>query len=413
MSVLAIETTGEAATAALLDDSGKLFLETGAGRMDHLHGLIPMVKLLTEQSGTGLADVEMIAVSMGPGSFTGIRIGVAAARTLAQVLGVPVAPVMTLDSFVYNEFQTDTEFSGQTLIVPMIDARRNQVYASAYLEGGMDQQVTAGAYDVKEFLELVSRRAADGISRIIFCGDGAEAYADAVAAADLGGAVKVFAEGEASVQNAAAVLKAGLILREKGGLCGYNEAAPVYFRKAEAEQKRESGKLGLKKRMKKESGPVLELPPTDGEIVYRMIGMDQIDALTALDSLCFTRPWNRAAFESDLQGSRKSAYAGAFNSRGELIGFAGLVYLFDEGDINRVAVHPLYRAKGIGGRCLDMAMSAGSENGVRKVLLEVREANRSAISLYKDHGFRVISKRKGYYAETGENALIMQKEQQP
>lgn len=411
MSVIAIETTGEIASAALLDGTGKLYQMAGEGRMDHLHGLMPMVKKLTEESGTSLDEVEMIAVSMGPGSFTGIRIGAASARTLAQVLDVPVAPVMTLDSFVYNDFGLDTDAEAGTVIVPMIDARREQVYASAYMYGSTEQLVSAGAWDAVEFLEKVRESVPDGTSRIIFCGDGSEAYAKKIEEAGFKGIEISTAAGESSRQNAASVLAAGTALRDSGKLCGYNDAVPVYFRRAEAEQKRISGRLGLKKRVVKESGPVLEMPPADGIIEYRMIGKEMINELAELDKLCFSDPWKARAFEGDFDGGRKAAYAGAFNSRGELIGFAGLVYLLDEGDVNRVAVHPLYRAKGIGGRCLDMALGAAVSAGVNKVLLEVREANRSAISLYKDHGFRVISKRKGYYQDTGENALIMQKEQ--
>ena len=92
-----------------------------------------------------------------------------------------------------------------------------------------------------------------------------------------------------------------------------------------------------------------------------------------------------------------------------MIGFAGAVWLLDEGEINRVAVHPLYRTRGIGASCLSGVLEALENEEVGRILLEVRESNRSAITLYKNCGFRVISKRKNYYQDTGENALIMQR----
>ena len=513
MSFLAIETTGAAATVALMDNKGNIYTEQGAERMDHLRGLMPMVKAAVERSGGRTADLEMIAVSAGPGSFTGIRIGVAAAKTLAQVLNIPVAPVVTLYAMACNNFDQDQEkldpapFSGpaatgreaagptemaspasgghaagnsgsgealHTIIVPMIDARRDQVYAAAYRIGDPQACVKEDAYSISRFLDALKEYATEtGVTDLIFCGDGAEKYRTQIdkAFADAGisegkngnGSARIrFAEGQAAVQHAEGVLRAGLQMREAGSLVSWRQVEAVYLRKAEAERKRETGRLGRKRKKTEETAPeqILEMPPEDGIIRYAMLPsgfpgeasdaptsepgtatagsgtstsepgkltaehtetdgngavslpfeMKQtLQSLAALDDLCFTKSWSAAQFEGDLRGSRKAVYAGAFNSRNELIGFAGIVCLLDEGEVNRVAVHPLYRARGIAGKCLDMAMEQAAADGVGTFLLEVREANRSAISLYKDHGFRVISKRRNYYAETGENALIMQR----
>lgn len=404
MSFLAIETTGAAATVALIDNKGKVFTESGTEQMDHLRGLMPMVKSAVERSGGTLKDLEAVAVSAGPGSFTGIRIGVAAARTLAQVLGIPAAQVSTLYAMTFGEF--DVEGQDDAVIAPMINARRDQVYAAAYFRGSMEPVIGEDCWNVQEFLGKLGEFARSRGCPILLCGDGVTAYMDYINAFAPGVAVYPVT-GEKALQNAAGVLQAGLQMRELGMLVPYTDVKAIYLRKAEAEQKRESGRLGLKKRKKAEPEQIMELPPEDEKIEYRMIGVSELDDLVKLDALCFSKGWTEKDFRGDLEGVRKAAYAGAFNSKGELIGFAGVVYILDEGEVNRVAVHPLYRAQGIAGKCLDMA-EANAE-GLAVLTLEVREANRSAISLYKDHGFRVISKRKGYYAETGENALIMQK----
>ncbi len=415
MSFLAIETTGAAATVALMDDAGKTVTEIGDGRMDHLRGLVPMIRSAVSRSGGTLKDVRMIAVSVGPGSFTGIRIGVAAARTLAQVLSVPVVPVNTLLAMSFNDFaeidgDDSAGGSGDILVIPMIDARRGQVYAAAYEKGRLSASIREDAYGAEVFLESVRAYAEEkALKQLIFCGDGAEANREKILSMDYGPGVNIsVADGPAAVQNAEGVMQAALKMYGEGMAVSYEDVKAVYLRKAEAERKRETGRLGLKKKKVKQE-PVMELPPEDGQVHYRLLDKNDADHLTTLDALCFDKAWSRTNFEGDLEGSRKSAYAGAFNSREELIGFAGIVFLLDEGDVNRVAVHPLYRAAGIGGQCLEMAMDQAVQQGVGRLLLEVREANRSAISLYKDHGFKVISKRKGYYAETGENALIMQK----
>ena len=190
----------------------------------------------------------------------------------------------------------------------------------------------------------------------------------------------------------------------------YNDAEPIYLRKAEAEIKRAEGKLGLRARKQAEEDrqKILEMPPADELIRYRNLSEDDVDILAELDRLCFKKSWNRDAFLGDFRGARETVYEGAFNSSGKLVGFAGAVFVMDEAEVNRVAVHPLYRTRGIGGHCLDRVLGRMEEKNVTVVFLEVREANRSAITLYKNHGFHVISKRKNYYQETGENALIMQ-----
>ena len=193
----------------------------------------------------------------------------------------------------------------------------------------------------------------------------------------------------------------------------FNDAEPVYLRKAEAEVKRAEGKLGLRarKKLEKERQKILEMPSAEEPITCRALSGEDTAVLTQLaelDALCFEKSWNEEAFRGDLCGAREAVYEGAFNSEGQMIGCAGAVSVMDEAEVNRVAVHPLYRARGIGGTCLDRVLQRLKNNGVTTAFLEVREANRSAITLYKNHGFRVISKRKNYYQETGENALIMQ-----
>jgi tRNA threonylcarbamoyladenosine biosynthesis protein TsaB len=126
MNILAIETTSTAASVALIDACGVVAFESSVERLNHLQNLMPMIDALLEKSQLQISDVNCIAVSEGPGSFTGIRIGMAAAKGLAQVLDVQVIPVPTLKAMVYN-------LPGDSgILCPMLDARRSQVYAGAY-----------------------------------------------------------------------------------------------------------------------------------------------------------------------------------------------------------------------------------------------------------------------------------------
>jgi tRNA threonylcarbamoyladenosine biosynthesis protein TsaB len=122
--LLAIETTGRALSVAT-DVGGEIVCERFSEALSHLTDLIPTVSRLLASEGASLESIAAIAVSAGPGSFTGIRIGVSAARAMAQVTGLPVIKVPTLETFAYG-------FAPGMIVCPMLDARREQWYCGAY-----------------------------------------------------------------------------------------------------------------------------------------------------------------------------------------------------------------------------------------------------------------------------------------
>lgn len=444
MKILAVDTTGATASVAVQDtDKGKnsrIFCETSGEEMNHLQALFPMTEKVLSDAGISKNELEMIAVSIGPGSFTGIRIGMAAARTMAQALGLPMAAVPTLESFVYagrtpddetlmhSEEHAHAKIVSNTAIVvcPMLDARREQVYAAAYIvedaeegaDSGYSEIVKAGAYNVDEFLTLAVEAAKrENALFIRLYGDGSDSYVSSAAVASAVGGVDIeLAPRDLRYQSAENVLKMARAMAENDMLCSYNEVKPDYMRKSEAERKLEAGQLGKKtgkKKVLKKEQPVaekgMEIPAADEQISYRRAAEADVSAFAALDARCFSHAWSESSFKGELDGSKKSFYVAAENSKGELIGFAGAAYVVDEGEVNRVAVHPLYRGRGIADHMMDMLIENAESDGIVSLMLEVREANRSAIALYKNHGFIVEGKRDGYYAETGENALLMRR----
>ncbi|MGI6204574.1 MAG: tRNA (adenosine(37)-N6)-threonylcarbamoyltransferase complex dimerization subunit type 1 TsaB [Anaerovoracaceae bacterium] len=233
MHILAIETTGPYCSVALINENGEIKENTSDQLLSHLQSLTVMIASMLSSQDMTLADVDAIAVSEGPGSFTGIRIGVSTARGISQVLGTKLVPVPTLRAFASYEYALMPEEKSGTLVCHVIDARRSQVYAAGCI--GDEEAVPGGAYMLDEFLGMLG-----DYQDIRFVGDGVKKY---------GAEIREWAEKngknietEEAVQHAAGVARLGLKLYDAGVYCGYEELKPNYMRKAEAERKLEAKK---------------------------------------------------------------------------------------------------------------------------------------------------------------------------
>jgi tRNA threonylcarbamoyladenosine biosynthesis protein TsaB len=232
--ILAIETTGPHCSVAIIDESGKMTEASSKGTMNHLQYLMPLTKQLLTDCGLQLGDIDVIAVSEGPGSFTGTRIGVSSARGLAQVLGCKITPVETLKAFAYHV----PEFDG--LICPIFDARRNQVYGGAYFwQGGeIIEVVPGGPYMLDEYLALLKNSIEkSGMSRVQFFGDGLKPYGQKVEDWASGHPIQLtIAPKEHRYQEAGSVARLGLAEIIKGNVREYETVFPNYMRIAEAQK---------------------------------------------------------------------------------------------------------------------------------------------------------------------------------
>ena len=220
----------------------------------HLQECVPMIKGLMDEEGVKPEDIDAIAVSRGPGSFTGIRIGMATAKGLAQVWNKPIIEVPTLESFAY----TDMPYTHSVLICPLFDARRSQVYAAAFRRSaeweyscchavGGDQLKTVvpeGAYALDEYLSLLEQAAWDG-DTLFFLGDGSRRFEDQIRAfleaPCCGESVNVnveLAAEEHYLQRADSVAVLAAKLYEEGQFKDCYTAQPNYLRAAEPDRKK-------------------------------------------------------------------------------------------------------------------------------------------------------------------------------
>jgi len=132
-----------------------------------------------------------------------------------------------------------------------------------------------------------------------------------------------------------------------------------------------------------------------------------LDEVVALEQVCFSAPWPRRAFQSDLGHSYARYVVLRAADSPAVLGYAGFWLIIDEAHITTIAVRPDHRRRGLGELLLLHLFDLAAEVGVRFLTLEVRAGNQAAQGLYRKYGFRRRGRRRHYYADTGEDALIM------
>lgn len=126
----------------------------------------------------------------------------------------------------------------------------------------------------------------------------------------------------------------------------------------------------------------------------------------AIERLVYPRPWSAALFFSEISQKTSRRYLVGI-LHGEIVGYGGLMCAVDEGHVTTLAVHPDVQHHGIGSKIMLVLQQEARARGLRTLALEVRVANWPAQRLYSWFGFRPVGIRRNYYAETGEDALVM------
>lgn len=134
-----------------------------------------------------------------------------------------------------------------------------------------------------------------------------------------------------------------------------------------------------------------------------------IDAVLEIEKLSFPTPWSRRLFLNEL-ANPDSQIVLAKDDVDTILGYICFWTVADETHIMTLAVHPEFRKQGIGKKLFAFALEFSEASGVNYFALEVRERNNAALEFYKRFGFRVAGIRKGYYRDTGEDAVLMELE---
>lgn len=228
MRILALDSSGLVATVAILEDDVTLAEYTVNYKKTHSQTLLPMLDEIVKMIEFDLSTVDAIAVSGGPGSFTGLRIGAATAKGLGLALDKPLVNIPTVDGMAYNLY-------GNTgLICPIMDARRNQVYTGLYrFENGefkvVEEQMAIAVQDLVEKLNAYGEK-------VTFLGDGVPVYKNGLMSE-----LKVehyFAPAHMNRQRATAVGALAMEYLKAGKVESAMEHKPDYLRLSQAERER-------------------------------------------------------------------------------------------------------------------------------------------------------------------------------
>lgn len=225
MKILAIDTSALTATAAILSEDMLIGEISTTTKLTHSQTIMPMIDELLRKVSLDITDIDLFACSEGPGSFTGLRIGIGTIKGLAYGLGKPVVGVSTLEALAHNIDITDL------IICPIMDARRGQVYNGLYRynEDTLECITEPRALSIEELCEELTKKT-------IFVGDGVNVHKDKIK--ELLGENALFASPQNLLQRAGSVAYSALnkkvILAE--------DLTAVYLRKPQAEREREERK---------------------------------------------------------------------------------------------------------------------------------------------------------------------------
>lgn len=228
MKVLALDSSGLTASVAVIEDDNLLGEYTIHYKKTHSQTLLPMLDEVAQMIELDLADIDVIAVAAGPGSFTGLRIGSATAKGLGLALDKPLVSVPTVDGLAYNLYGC------RDMVCPLMDARRNQTYTGLYefARDGMHVLLEQCAVGIDEIIGKINE-----MNRpVVFLGDGVPVFQNYIAKHCR--ASYSFAPAHMNKQRGAAVAALGLRLAAGGKTETAAAHKPEYLRLSQAERER-------------------------------------------------------------------------------------------------------------------------------------------------------------------------------
>jgi len=386
MVIVALETVTRNGSVAL---SIGTTVHARAGDSSRTHGerLPSEITGVLSDHGRRLDEVTLFAVVSGPGSFTGLRVGIAAVQGLAMAGGHHVVPVPTLEALATSWLLETDDRTG--IVVACLDGQRGEVFVAAW------EATSSQIEDCRIVLEPAVAKPDElpGLlgdcrqTRVVIIGDGARRYA-----AVLGAAMPDALLLHPTMTLAEAALR--IAMRRPDLAVTPHALRPIYLRRPDAVlvRERNGGQA---------NGSALQVRRADGR--------DDLVAVEALQRQTFSNPWGAESIRWELENTDVARLYVMRDEKGSLVAYCACWMVFDELHINSLAVDVDRRRQGLARRLLDHVLDDAAGAGASAATLEVRSSNVAARGLYEGLGFKVEGVRRDYYQDPREDAVILWK----
>ncbi len=360
MLILALDTASDRLLAGIADQDAILADHSGPPDRSHSEKVIAVLDSLLQKADIVPSQLDALAIAVGPGSFTGLRVGIATVLGLAQAWRKPILSTsnVNLARMFFARQNSDP--------IVISHCRGEEFYTSESAEA---VEIMAGSSIAERYPQRQ------------FGGFGAERLAELVGKQGFTinlASPSVWTGGDFAL----------LVAQNPGD---FNQLDPAdldvnYVLKSQPEQKRDAGHTPL---------TVLDLRREDLVDVIR------------IEKEAFTDPWDEENFVADIENHHVITLAA--KSATHCVGYLSCIALDDYGYVANVAVDGDYRSKGVGRALFDELRSRLLQRGIHDVVLDVRVSNSRAIGFYEKYGFSVITRRKGFYSTPPEDSFTMLK----
>lgn len=231
MKILSIDTSSKICSVAVLEDTTVIIEKNIDDMTTHSQKLMPMIDDILMELNMKLTDFDLFSCSVGPGSFTGVRIGVSTIKAFCDVTNVPTASVSSLEGLAYNTLSSNIN-NTTNIVCSLIDAKNDNVYCGIFKNenNGFIQLEDLCANSINEILNILSKYC---LSTILFVGDGAVYHKNLILERFSN---SIFVEDHLNKQTSVSIGIAGFNKYNKG-VCGdSNFLSPLYLRKSQAER---------------------------------------------------------------------------------------------------------------------------------------------------------------------------------